>query len=219
MRRLLKFVLLFSVGCTTTPKGVPDFSQLQGEAPFFRALYRLQCCQMRGLNLVVARGESGTLVEVAGGPSGVGFAVWVTGQEVLQRTGQGCLRPLGPAGLPLPDGSVLPVSEQVFASLLSGRLPAGGQRVGVNRWSGWVAGSRLELEVAGGPTRWVRGWLWACGNSRPVRLLAQAHHGRVPGKIQVLAPGGELTLVLLAFQPEKSVAAPSWLGLPRCEVP
>lgn len=219
MRLLLKLVLLFAVGCATAPKGAVDFSQLQGEPPFFRALYRLQCCQMRGLNLVVAHGEGGTLVEVAGGPSGVGFAAWLSGEEVLQRTDQGCLRPMGRGGLPLPDGSFLPVSEEVFASLLAGRLPAGGEQVAADRWSGPVPFGRLELEVVAGPARWVRGWLWTEGNPHPVCFAAQAHHGRVPGKLQVFAPGGELTLVLLAFQPEKSVPAPAWLGHPRCQVP
>ncbi len=219
MRHLLKLVLILSVGCTAAPIGLPDFSQLQGKAPSFRALYRVQCCQMRGLNLVVAHGEGGTLVELAGGPSGVGFAAWVTGQEVLQRTEQGCLRPMGWGGLPLPDGWVLPVSQEVFSSLLAGRLPVGGQQVAVDRWSVSVAGGRLELEVAGEPTRWVRGWLWAEGNSHPVRFIAQGHHGRVPGRLHVLAPNGQLTLVLLEFQPVKSVPAPPWLGLPRCQVP
>lgn len=219
MRRLLKLLLLFSAGCTTAPRGTPDFSQLAGAPPLFRALYRLQCCQMRGLNLVVAHGEGGTLVEVAGGPSGVGFAAWVTGEEVVLRTESGCLRAVGRGGLPLPDGSLLPVSGVVLASLLSGRLPAGGQQVAAQRWGGEVAGGRLELELAGGPTRWVRGWLWGEGSSEPVRFVAQAHHGRVPGKIQVFAPGGELTLSLLQFQPEKSVPAPPWLELPRCQVP
>lgn len=218
MRRLLELACLALAACATAPPA-PRLEELVGEPPPFRALYRFQCCGWRGLLLVVAHGASGTLVEVAGGPSGVGLAAWVEGERVTRRTELGCLESGQPGVLPVASGWALPVSEAVLSSLLSGRLPASAREVAPGRWAAPIPGGALELALVGGPTRWVQGWLRVEDQPQAMRLEARRHHGRVPGEIRIRAPGFDAMLDLVEFQPAEDVPSPAWLSLPRCGAP
>lgn len=215
MRLLPKLAVISLAACATT-RPVPNFEELLGEPPQFRALYRLECCGVRGLLLVVAHGAGGTSLEVAGGPAGVGVAVWAEGDTVLWRTARGCLEGGHRGALPLPGGAVFPFPEKVLAGLLAGRLPTPGSSLTPHRWVSQLAGGTLELEVVGAPTRWVVGRWTAGGQGGEVFLRARRHHGRVPGEIAVRGAGFEGTLRLLEFQPVPFVAPPPWLELPRC---
>ncbi|MGC8916557.1 MAG: hypothetical protein ACP5NF_06215 [Thermoanaerobaculum sp.] len=216
MRWLLSLSCLFLASCATLRGPDPDFGELAGEAPAFRAAYQLECCGLRGLLLMVGHGRRGTLVEVAAGPGGVELRAWVEGDRVVERTREGCVRAWEGEGFPLPSGQRLPVSEPVLASLLAGRVPAGGTPQGERMWIVPLSQGRLALELAGGPSRWVNGTVGAGGEEKPVKISARAHHGKVPGELRVTGAFGELKARLVEFRPVEDVPPPRWLSLPRC---
>jgi len=206
-------MLVGLLGCRS---GSPPSSPATLELPplSFRALYRLDCCQLQNLLLIVHAGEEGLTLETAGGPGGVMGAVWVGANEVLQRHGGSCVVRWTDQGLPLAGGRVLPLEAPVLRALLAGRLPAGGEEVAPGRWELNQPGRNLVVTVRGDPARWVEAWLelpqgrW--------HVVASQHHGRVPGVLRISGPGGEIRLQLVEFRPQKAVTPPTWVALPPC---
>ncbi len=206
--------LAAAVGCVGVVPP-PVASELQLPAVSFRALYRLECCGTSRLSLVVAAGQEGTELQVAGGPAGVGLTLWLGQGQLLQRGPHGCTVRLATHGLPLTGQVSVPLQPEMILALLSGRLPAGGQAPEPGWWLLAQGGGRWRVRLVANPPRWVEAW-WEEGENR-WHLRATRHHGRLPGRIEMEGPGERLQVELLEFRPQAQVAPPPWVSWPRCQ--
>ncbi|MGQ9751567.1 MAG: hypothetical protein ACUVRE_02815 [Thermoanaerobaculaceae bacterium] len=216
-RRLL-FLELISVmlAACRSAAPVPQVSHLQLDPGYFRALYRMSCCGLRGLLLVVHHRHGGLSLETASGPAGAMRALWVTQGEIWERTKGNCVVRRPGIGLPLPGGKVLPLRVELFVPLLAGLLPQGGREVTPGLWQLQDRGSILRVQLAGSPSRWVKGWWAMAGNE--FKLRAWQHRGRLPGMLSVRGAGLNLELELLEFHPDEGSAPPFWVGWPPCQL-
>lgn len=210
---LLELILVVLAACRSAAP-VPQVSHLQLDPGYFRALYRMSCCGLRGLLLVVRHCQGGLSLETAGGPAGTMRTLWLTQGEVWERTRGNCVirRP----GIPLPRGKFFPSNVELFVPLLAGLLPQGGKEVTAGLWQLQDRDTILKLQLAGSPTRWVKGW-WAIGESE-VKLKAWQHRGRLPGMLSVRGAGLDLELELLEFHQDEGSAPPSWVWWPPCQL-
>lgn len=212
---LLELILVMLAGCRSAAP-VSQLSHLQLDPGYFRALYRMSCCGLRGLLLVVRRSQEGLSLETAGGPAGAMRALWITQKEVWERTPGNCLIRRPGIGVPLPGGKVLPLRIELFVPLLVGLLPQGGEEVTPGLWQFQGHDGILRLQLAGGPSRWVRGWWTTAGNE--FKLKAWRYRGRLPGMLSVRGAGLNLELALLEFNPNGDPTPPSWLRWPLCQL-
>lgn len=186
----------------------------------FAALYRLDCCGQRNLLLTV-RGDGERLaVAVSAPPAGVILEAFMTaGEGWTTQNGGRCVGRLQPGILPLRDGSELPLTPDLAATLLSGNVPGETRALGGS--PGWVGipqeGLEVSWRIAESPMRCVELQVRRRGLSEPV-LQARLgdHHARIPGRVEVQAGNERAVLRLVEWKRGDALAVPPWTGGPAC---
>lgn len=185
----------------------------------FAALYSLDCCGQRGLLATVRADGAHLAVSVAVPPGGVALDAWLDGEAGFMTRDRGkCREALPPGQLPISREHTVPLGAAMAALVLSGRLPSGSlATAGADGWvESTAAGATVHARVEGPKPHVTRLTIGDDAGGAVTINLAE-HHGRVPGRLEIVAGRNRALLTLVEWRPAEAPAAPKWLSAPVCE--